>query len=163
MATTLDQNRIWIIWISLFIALLLSIMPLPNWIEGLRPQWVALFLIYWVIALPQRIGIAHGFVCGFLLDILSGTTMGENALSLSIIAFISQQYHARLRVRNFIQQSYLIAGLLIIQKLVSFLVLGITINQTPSIQFWIASLISAALWPSIFQLLRNVRRRMHVR
>ena len=83
-----DQNRIWVVWLSLLAALLLTIVPIPSAIEIYRPQWLALFLIYWTIALPERISVGHGFLFGLLLDVLTGTTMGENALSLSLITLL---------------------------------------------------------------------------
>ena len=52
-----DQNRIGVVWLSLLAALLLTIVPIPSAIEIYRPQWVVLFVIYWTIALPQRVSV----------------------------------------------------------------------------------------------------------
>jgi len=59
-----DQNRIWVVWLSLLAALLLTIVPIPTEIEVYRPQWLALFIIYWTMALPQRVSVGHGFLFG---------------------------------------------------------------------------------------------------
>jgi rod shape-determining protein MreD len=158
-----DQNRIWVIWLSLLAAMLLTIVPIPTAIEVYRPQWLALFLIYWAIALPQRISVGHGFLFGLLLDVLTGTTMGENAFSLSLITFIAHQGHARLRTFPFSKQAFAVIGLLLIQKAVSFIAIGMTLGITTQNDFWLTPLIGAALWPSIFFLLRKTRRRMRVR
>lgn len=158
-----DQNRIWVVWLSLLAALLLTIVPIPTEIEVYRPQWLALFLIYWTIALPQRVSVGHGFLFGLLLDVLTGTTMGENALSLSLISFIAYQTHSRLRVFPYLQQALSVLVLLFIQKIISFLVLGMTLGITTETSYWISPLIGTLLWPSIFFLLRKTRRRMRVR
>jgi rod shape-determining protein MreD len=160
---TQDQNRIWVVWLSLLLALFLTIVPIPSVIEIYRPQWLALFLIYWTIALPERINVGHGFIFGLLLDVLTGTTMGENALSLSLITFIAYQAHPRLRVFPYLQQAFSVLALLLIQKLISFVVLGMTLGVTPESSYWIAPLIGVLLWPSIFYFLRKTRRRMRVR
>lgn len=158
-----DQNRIWVVWLSLLAALLLTIVPIPTIIEVYRPQWLALFVIYWTIALPQRVSVGHGFLFGLLLDVLTGTTMGENALSLSLISFIAYQTHSRLRVFPYFQQALSVLTLLFIQKIISFLVLGMTLGMTTETSYWISPLIGTLLWPSIFFLLRKTRRRMRVR
>ena len=41
-----------VILLSFFLALMLTIMPLWDWAEEIRPQWVVLVLIYWTMALP---------------------------------------------------------------------------------------------------------------
>jgi rod shape-determining protein MreD len=158
-----DQNRIWVVWLSLLAALLLTIVPIPTEIEVYRPQWLALFVIYWTIALPQRVSVGHGFLFGLLLDVLTGNTMGENALSLSLISFIAYQTHSRLRVFPYFQQALSVVALLFIQKIVSFLVLGMTLGVTTETNYWISPFIGTLLWPSIFFLLRKTRRRMRVR
>jgi rod shape-determining protein MreD len=47
----------WIIALSLVIALMLTALPLPEWAVNWRPAWVAMVLIYWCMALPERVGI----------------------------------------------------------------------------------------------------------
>ena len=157
-----DQNRIWFVWLSLLAALLLTIVPIPAEIEVYRPQWLALFVIYWTIALPQRVSVGHGFLFGLLIDVLTGTTMGENALSLSLISFIAYQTHSRLRIFPYFQQALSVLALLFIQKIISFLVLGMTLGMTTETSYWISPFIGTLLWPSIFFLLRKTRRRMRV-
>lgn len=44
--------------LSFIFALLLQMFALPDWAEALRPDWVALVLIYWCIALPERVASA---------------------------------------------------------------------------------------------------------
>ena len=44
----------------LLVAGVLTVLPLPGWLQWGRPEWVALILIYWCIALPHRVGIATG-------------------------------------------------------------------------------------------------------
>ena len=51
-----------------------------------RPEWVPMVLIYWVMALPYRIGIGSAWIVGLVLDILEGSILGLNAMALVIIA-----------------------------------------------------------------------------
>ena len=140
------------------VALLLMILPMPDWARAFRPQWVTLVLIYWVIALPHRVGVGSGFVAGIILDVLTGTLLGQHALGLSIVAFIAIQLHQRIRVFPFWQQSLGILVLLLIEHLLAFWLTGATRGITPGLTYWAVPLIGALLWPWVFVTLRKIRR-----
>ena len=55
----------WIILGTLVLAALFTVLPLPDWLEAYRPEWVALVVIYWVVALPDRIGLFSAWITGF--------------------------------------------------------------------------------------------------
>ena len=63
------SGRIWI-WISILLALCLSILPLPFQVEPVRPDWLAMWIIYWALALPHRTNVGSAWVAGLLLDVL---------------------------------------------------------------------------------------------
>ena len=88
----MHSNNLWVIFLSFFIALVFSIVSLPDALPVelgyLRPQWVALVLIYWVIALPFRVGIVVAWVAGIALDVLLSSLLGQHALALIIVAYV---------------------------------------------------------------------------
>lgn len=151
-----------IIWLSFGIALLMMILPLPEWARPYRPQWVTLTLIYWNIALPHRIGVGTGFTLGLLLDVLTGTLLGQHALGLSIVAFIAVQLAARLRVFPLWQQSLAVLVLLVLEHLLALWVLGAIERTPPGLVYWVIPIIGALLWPWILVTLRDVRRRFRI-
>lgn len=144
------------------IALLMAIMPLPEWARPFRPQWVSLTLIYWCIALPHRVGVGTGFVVGIVMDVLTGTLMGQHALGLSLIAFLAVQTHARVRVFPLWQQSVAILLLLVLEHLLSLWVMGASGKTPPGLVYWVIPLIGALLWPWVFVTLRDIRRRFKI-
>lgn len=154
----------WVILLTFFIAYLLAIVPFPEWAMHYRPEWVPLVLIYWVMALPYRVGIGSAWVAGLVLDILEGSILGLNALALVIIAYVTLTLHQRLRMFSLFQQSGLIIALIGLNLMISHW-LQIATGQTvsSSLEFLLASLTSALVWPLLFQILRQLRRGFGVR
>ncbi len=155
--------RYLVIYLSLLVALVLMILPLPEWIEIYRPNWVALVLIYWSMALPKRVGLWFAFLTGIVVDVSQGTLFGQHTLALVIIIFINMNFYQRIRVLTMPQQaSYVFALLLINQVLVAW-VEGIMGRPTPILSFFGAPLIGTLIWPWVFVILRDVRRKAMLR
>jgi rod shape-determining protein MreD len=148
--------------LTFLIALLLTIMPLPEWARILRPQWYTLTLIYWCMAMPERVGIFTAFGLGLLVDVLTGTLMGMHALSLSVIAFVTILIHQRTRVAPMYQQMFTVLLLLILEKLLSIWIIGIISTAPSNLSYWASTLTGAFLWPWIYIILRDIRRRFGV-
>lgn len=158
----MNSRRGWIIALTFCVALLLVILPLPEWARMFRPQWVTLVLIYWCLALPHRIGVGSGFLLGILLDVLTGTLLGQHSLGLSLVAFITVELHARIRVFPLWQQSLAVLVLLLLEHLLALWIMGASGRTPPGLEYWIAPLASTLLWPWVFVTLRNIRRRFKV-
>lgn len=145
------------------LAAVLTVLPLPDWLEAYRPEWVALVVIYWVMALPHRIGLVTAWVAGFFLDILEGSLMGLNALALALVAYLALSLYQRMRMFTAIQQSSTVMILVGIHQLLLFWVLTANNQNTPpNLIFMISALSSAIVWPFIFLGLRYLRRTFHV-
>lgn len=155
-------RRTWVILISLAVALLLTIFPLPQWGEELRPQWVALALIYWNLAVPERVGVFWAWTVGLVLDVTTGTVLGQHALSLSVISWLAVELHKRIRVFPIMQQAASVWILLLVERLLSMWVMGATGRPTPSPFYWMPTFIGMLLWPGVVVLLRGLRRRFAV-
>ena len=153
----------WVIFLSFFIAYLLAIVPFPDWAMNYRPEWVPMVLIYWVMALPYRVGIGSAWVTGITLDVLEGSVLGLNALGLVIIAYVTLSLHQRMRMFSSLQQAGLLLALLGIDLVLSHW-LQIVTGQTVAsgLMFLMAALTSAIIWPSLFQLMRHIRRSFDV-
>ena len=155
------QGRLAIV-ITLCVAMLLVIVPMPEWARPFRPPWVTLVLVYWVIALPHAVGVGSGFAAGIVLDALTGTLLGQHALGLSVVAFIAIQLHQRIRVFPFWQQSLGILALLVVEHLFGLWITGATRGVAPPLEYWAGPLLGALLWPWVLVTLRKVRRHFKV-
>ena len=149
----------WLLPLSVFIALLLGLLPLPAALQPFRPYWLALVVAYWVIEDPDRAGLGFAFAMGVLADLAFGGLLGEQALRLTVMAFILQRFRAQLRFFPLSQQALAIGGLLLNDRVVGAVVhLALGEPQLPW-KFWWATLLGMLLWAPLFLLLDTLRLR----
>ena len=152
-----------IIIVTFIAALMLTIIPLPDSIETARPEWVALVLIYWCMALPDRIGVGYGWFAGLLLDVLKGSLLGQHALALAVVAYLTLKLHQRLRVFPPWQQAMVVLVMLVFLQVLILWFDGIIGLPVKNWQYWLASLTGMLLWPGMFLMLRELRRTFKVK
>jgi rod shape-determining protein MreD len=155
-------NAYWVIIVSFLVAFVLAVVPLPEWLLWGRPEWVALTLIYWVIALPHRVGMVTAVLLGIILDVLEGAVMGQNAFALAVVALMSLTLYQRLRVFSLLQQAGVVFVLIGIHQLVSHWVQNLEGAGAGSGLFLLPAFSSAVLWPVVLHTLRSLRRRYRV-
>ena len=154
----MEHRSGWVIFLSFLIAFALTIMPLPGSVEMFRPHWVALVLIYWCLALPARVGVGYGWVCGLLLDVCLDTLLGQHALALALVAFLSLHLFLRVRVFPMWQQALSVFVLILLQSLIVLWVKGF-IGESPGfLNILAAAVTSMLIWPFVYFVLRRIRR-----
>ncbi|GHH57186.1 MULTISPECIES: rod shape-determining protein MreD [Gammaproteobacteria] len=151
------QRKAWVLPVSLVVALLLGLLPLPLPVQPLRPYWLALVLTYWVIEEPDQAGLGLAFIAGLAADMVYGTLLGEQALRLVIMTFILQRFRARLRFFPMSQQALAIGGLLVNDRIVSAAVHLAVGEPTLPWSYWWAPLLGMLLWLPLFVLLDALR------
>jgi rod shape-determining protein MreD len=122
-----------------------------------RPYWLALVVVYWLIESPDRFGLGFAFLAGVLADLCFGTVLGEQALRLTVMAFIVQRFRAQLRFFPLSQQALAIAGLLLNDRFV-VMVLHLALGEPqPPLAAWWSPLAGMLLWGPVFLLLDRLR------
>ncbi len=155
----MPKLRHFVIILSLIIGLILMIMPLPDWVQLYRPNWVALILIYWSMALPNQVGLWTAFITGLFVDVAQGTLLGQHALALVIIVYININFYQRVRVVPLPQQAAYVFVLLAIGQMIVAWVEGIVGRPVPILVFFSAPFIGMLIWPWVFVILRDIRRK----
>ena len=61
----------WLMPLSIIVALLLGLLPLPDVLQPLRPYWLALVVAYWVIEAPDSAGLSFAVIVGLVADLIS--------------------------------------------------------------------------------------------
>ncbi|WP_440996206.1 rod shape-determining protein MreD [Arhodomonas sp. SL1] len=153
----------WVILASALLALVLTVAPLPALLEAWRPPWLLLVTIYWVLALPERIGVGMAWAGGLLLDVVQGLPLGAHALAFALVAWLTMKLHRRLRIFPLWQQAMTVLLLTLLVRMLLFWVEGLTGGPTPGWWHWSPALTAMAVWPLIFLGLREMRRRFDVR
>ena len=151
-----------VIIFSFIIAYMLTAMPLPEWALNWRPAWVTIVLIYWCMAIPQRVSIGIGWTLGLLLDVQQGTVFGQNAIALTIIAWIIVKLNQRIRVFPLVQQALLVCVLLLLAQLFTLWIRTMMGFPPQHWTYWAPAFTSMVIWPWLFIILRDVRRKFYV-
>lgn len=133
--------------ISFLLALILTVLPLPSWLNWMHPQWIVLVLMYWTLTFPYTIGIVVAWLVGIFLDVLYNTAFGEHALALVILSYFLIRFHARINFFSVLQKTLVILGLLLMYQ---FLIIICELLMGKPVVIWmylLSALISAIFWP----------------
>jgi len=147
------------LYTTLALALVLMLLPMPEWAEPWRPHWLALALSYWALALPERCGLAHAWILGLCLDTLQDRLLGHSAFVLTLLAWLVLHEHRRLRMYSFMHQSLLLGIALAVIPLVTGWLRGLTGHPPHVYNTLPAAFSTLLLWPLAFIVLRDLRRR----
>jgi rod shape-determining protein MreD len=163
MAKVTTGGGMLIILLTFFVCMVLTIIPLPQWMAAFRPEWLALALIYWCMALPHRIGIFTAFSLGLVLDVLKGGVMGQHALALVVITYLTLKLYQQIRIYPMWQQALSVMALLILYQVLVMWINGIIGIKDSNWQYWLPAISSTLLWPWIYIILRDIRRHFGIK
>lgn len=145
--------------LTFLIAIILTLLPMPAWTIWLRPAWVLMALIYWSILVPDHVNVGTAWFIGILLDVLNGTLLGEHALALTSVVFFVVRMHAQLRMHPILQQAAWVFLFVLLYQFILFCIQGVIGDLPKTWLYWSSSLTSMLLWPWVFIILRDSRRR----
>lgn len=160
---SIRRDRFSVIVVTLVVALLLTILPIPTWLQSLWPYWVALALIYWCLETQNRVSLGLAFFSGIVLDLLTGSLLGLHALSLVIIVYLVIRFRARLRFFPPWQQALSVLALLVNDRIILLWIVSLRGDPLPSLDFWLPPVIGTLAWPWLFLVLDRFRGTMRQR
>ncbi|MFT4178795.1 MAG: rod shape-determining protein MreD [Thermomonas sp.] len=149
----------WVLPVSLLLALLLGLVPLPDVLQPLRPYWLALVLAYWLLEAPDRAGLGLSFALGVAADLAFGGLLGEQALRLVVMAFILDRFRARMRFFPLSQQALAIGLLLLNDRVITAAIHLVTGAPQLPWSYWLAPLVGMILWAPLHFVLDALRLR----
>ena len=148
--------------VTIVIALMLTMVPLPASITPFRPDWVAMIVIFWVMSVPRSYSVGMAWIVGILLDVTQGTLLGQHALALCAIAFLTVRFHLLMRVFPLLQLTATVFALIALYQFLLFWINGVTGVNAASVSYWGPVLTSTLLWPLLYTLMAGVRYRVQL-
>lgn len=147
------QGRI-IVVITIIIAMILTIVPIPDSLRLFRPEWVLMALLYWAMALPERVGIGYAWFVGLLMDVMVGGTLGVLAFSYALATYLILSFHLQLRQYPLWQQALIIMSLVLLVSSINVIFSTAVVGWN----VWKKVVVSTLVWPIIYAVLRKIRR-----
>ncbi len=158
MSRAKDSRRLLVI-VTIIIALMLMVMPLPDRAEPFRPDWVTLTLIYWAMMMPRTWSVGSAWIVGIVLDVAQGTILGQHALTLCFIVFVTVRFHLLMRVFPLPQLTATVFALLALYQFLLFWINGVAGVPVPAVGYWGPVITGTILWPVVSTMLSVVRMR----
>ena len=130
---------------SVLAALFLNGLPWEGVGLILRPDFVALVMLYWCTHKPLRVGIGISWAVGILADVSDASLFGQHALAYTVLAFGGVVLHRRLLMFDLRQQTIQVFGILAltyaVYALVNWQVKGYVVWS-----YFLGCLTSTLLW-----------------
>ncbi len=133
--------------VTAIVALILTVLPLPEWLAIVRPAFLVLTVLYWSIAAPRAGGLTLGFASGLTLDVFRGAVLGQHALALTTITYVVVREHQRIRSKPAFQQSLIVFAALAMYEFIVFAIDGWSGHQVGNPLRWVSVFTGALVWP----------------
>ena len=159
MSDTRDVRRMPVV-LCFVAALMLAISPMPEWAAPYRPDWVALTLIYWVMIAPRTYSVGSAWIIGLVLDVAQGTLLGQHALALCLVAYITVKFHLQLRVFPLSQMTATVFALLALYQFILFWINGVAGFNAAAATYWGPVISGTLVWPLLSMFFGTIRYRV---
>ena len=133
--------------LTLTIAFLLQVAPLPAGLALFRPPFLVLAVAWWSLVMPRLGGIGAGFLAGLALDVVRGVVLGQHALATALVAFVAVRQHLLVRHKPALEQSLFMLALLVLWQGVVWLIDLWTGQSGDGWRAWVPVMVGAVLWP----------------
>lgn len=147
------------LWLSVLGALVFTVVPLPDALEPYRPPLVTMTVIYWSMMWPRMCGILTAFIAGLMLDLFTGSLLGQHALALSVVAYLTLRFHLQIRIFPLWQLTFTVFMLMAIDAFLVFWADGIAGYPSGGVARWTQVIAGGVAWAPVMALLDNLRMR----
>lgn len=142
---------------SLLVALLLDWLPCGGIWLALRPDFVAVVLLYWCTHKPYRINIGIAWAMGILSDVADASLFGQHALAYAVLAFGGVVLHRRVQMFDLRQQTMQVFPLLLTAYAV-YAGVHWQLHGYVAWEYFAGSVTSTLLWAPLTLMLQALRR-----
>ncbi|HEX2493794.1 MAG TPA: rod shape-determining protein MreD [Steroidobacter sp.] len=143
----------WRVTVTVIVALIFTVIPLPAALQAARPDLLLLLVIYWALSAPRIAGLTFAWICGLAIDLLTGVLLGQHALAFLCVAFLTHKSQLRMRLFPIWHQTLTVFALLVLYQFVVFWIDGVIGDPVTTWRRWIPIFTGALLWPVVVTVL----------
>lgn len=113
----MHQSKLKLI-LSLLAAFICLLFPWSGLALTLRPDFMLLVLIFWLLRTPNQCSVGTAWFMGLCVDLATGGVFGQYALAYTVTTFFAVIYQRRLVLFSNTQQLVYVFSLLFISQLI---------------------------------------------
>lgn len=137
------------IYTSLLVALVLQLLPWTGIGVLIRPDFLFLVVIYWLLRAPHLCNIGTAWGVGLIMDVATGGLFGQTALAYAISAFFAVMYQRRLALFDSLQQAAYVFALLLLTQSSLFVMKLFAGGNSPGWIFYAPCVTSILIWQAM--------------
>jgi rod shape-determining protein MreD len=142
----LNRRRV---YFSLVAALLLQLLPFSGTLLQIKPDFLLLALLFWLLRAPSICNIGIAWSAGILMDMVTGDLFGQNALAYAITSFLAVMYQRRLILFTILQQSVYVFLLLFVNQVILLLLKSFSGSEYFGWTYFVPSFTGIMLWYAV--------------
>jgi rod shape-determining protein MreD len=135
-----------LIFFSLVIAFMLSVLPWTGtWLLA-RPDFVVLVLLFWSLHEPRSVGQGMAFTLGLLMDVSDSMLLGQHAFAYVIAIFGAQVLRVRILTFGLPEQTLHVLVIMLVMSCVMLLLNLLLGADFPGLAYFVSPVVTALLW-----------------
>jgi rod shape-determining protein MreD len=151
----------WFILLTFVLALMANLAPASGAAIALKPDFLALVILYWCIQEPRYVGVGVAWMLGLVMDVGDATLFGQHALAYAVLAYAAEYFRRRVLRFPLWQQAPQVAVLLLACALLVLLVRIMGGAGLPRWTYVVPPVVGALLWPLLSVVLQRPQRPAH--
>ncbi len=144
----------WFILLTFFLGFLGNVAPASGLTLMLRPDFLALVILYWCIQEPRYVGVGVAWTLGLAMDVGDATVFGQHALAYAVLAYGAEYFRRRVQRFPLWQQAPQVGVLLLVCAAIVLLVRVVGGAPLPRWTYIVSPIVGALLWPFLSVLLQ---------
>lgn len=134
------------VYSTLFLALLCQLFPWTGQGIIFRPDFMLVVLLYWLLRTPHLCNVGTAWCVGLLVDLATGSLVGQHALAFTLTAYIALTFQRRLVLFSVMQVASYVLGLLIFARVTILILKLFAGHEVPSWHYFWPVITSIVLW-----------------
>lgn len=159
---TIKSSNIGLIAVTIAIAFLCALFPLPHIFLNVRPQFVFALTLYWIFFAPERCGMGFAFCIGVLSDFILGTPLGSAALVFVLLSMFAVRFSRVFANFSILHQASVVGIFLACNAILQGWILSSFDHRIFNVYYIFSAVTTMMLWPFLSAALDYFRPRVLV-